>query len=250
VRIEPVPVLEDNVAWVVVGHGGRAAVVDPGEAGPVREALARLGAEPAAVLLTHHHADHTAGASELGVPVYGPTRAAGVTRGLAGGERLGAAEAGVSLEVLHVPGHTRDHLAYAGKGFVATGDTLFAAGCGRLFEGTPAELLASLDRIAALPPETLVLCGHEYTLANLRFAATVEPGNAAVASRLERTRALHAAGRLAVPSTLAEELATNPFLRVDVAGVRAAAGRRAGRPLAARTEVLAVLRAWKDQFPG
>jgi hydroxyacylglutathione hydrolase len=157
-------------------------------------------------------------------------------------------EIGVSMSVLDIPGHTSGHIACFGDGIVFCGDTLFAAGCGRLFEGTPAQMLASLDKLAALPGETLIYCGHEYTIANLRFALAVEPGNERLAKRLSREQQKLDRGDATLPSTIAEEHLTNPFLRTSEAAIQAAASRHAGRPLPERVAVFAEIRAWKNSF--
>ncbi|GIK88398.1 MAG: hydroxyacylglutathione hydrolase [Betaproteobacteria bacterium] len=255
--IIPVPAFRDNYIWVL-RHGSRAVVVDPGDAAPV---LAHLDAERLAldaVLVTHHHADHAGGVAALvdrfPVPVLGPSGETIPcrTRALGDGESVRLPAVAASLSVLTVPGHTRGHIAYAGtvgdESVVFCGDTLFAGGCGRLFEGTPAQMHASLARLAALPGDTLVHCAHEYTLANLRFALAVEPGNPALHARIARDRARRDRGEPTLPSRLDEELATNPFLRAGVPEVRDAAARRAGRALRDDVEVFAELRAWKDVF--
>ncbi|QNM97453.1 hydroxyacylglutathione hydrolase [Chitinimonas koreensis] len=250
--ILPVPILEDNYVWL--GHvDGRAFVVDPGEAAPVAARLAELGLSLDAVLLTHHHRDHTGGVAELAArwhcPVFGPAGLAGVTRPLADGDWLQLGALGLAFDVLAVPGHTLDHLAYYGHGTLFCGDTLFACGCGRLFEGTPAQMQASLARLAALPGDTRVCCTHEYTLANERFAHAVEPGNAELAQRMADDQARRARGEPTLPSSVGLERATNPFLRWDAPAVLAAArahGAETGEPVA----VFAALRRWKDGFRG
>lgn len=239
-------------------EGRRAAVFDPGDASPVAAYLDAEGLALDAILVTHHHADHVGGvaalASRYGAPVLGPAGEAipACTRALADGEPVALASLGAALEVLHVPGHTRGHIAYAGTvggaPVLFCGDTLFAAGCGRLFEGTPAQMLTSLMRLAALPAATAVYCAHEYTLANLRFALAVEPGNAALVARQAREAQRRAGGEPTLPSSLAEERATNPFLRVRVGAVRAAIERQAGHAIADDVEAFAALRAWKDGF--
>jgi hydroxyacylglutathione hydrolase len=166
------------------------------------------------------------------------------------GAELGLADLGLEFLVMAVPGHTLGHIAYHGHGALFCGDTLFSGGCGRLFEGTAAQMSASLDRIAALPDDTLVYCAHEYTLGNLTFAAAVEPGNADVIEKLEATRALRERGAITVPSTLRVERRINPFLRCSEPAVRAAAESRAGKSLPNATDVFAVVRAWKDGFRG
>ncbi|MBM4375951.1 MAG: hydroxyacylglutathione hydrolase [Deltaproteobacteria bacterium] len=248
-RVLVVPCLADNYAYLVVGDRGRAVVVDPSEAAPVERALETAGLELAAVLCTHHHWDHVGGLAELrarrGVlEVYAhaidAARIDGAVHELGDDEPL--CVAGLDFAALHVPGHTLGAVAWFGAGAVFTGDTLFLAGCGRLFEGPAAMMRASLERLAALDGDTRVYCGHEYTVANLRFAATVEPENHAVAARLERALAARASGRATVPATLAEERATNPFLRCDEPEIRR---RFAGATL---DEVFAEVRAAKDRF--
>ncbi len=228
--------------------------MDPGDAAPAEAALADLGLTLLAVLLTHHHPDHVGGAAELAAshqaPVYGPPRTAcgADFRPLHGGERIVLQDPPIAFSVLPVPGHTRDHLAYFGEGALFCGDTLFAGGCGRLFEGTPAEMFASLEMLAGLPDETLVYCAHEYTLANLRFARAADPHNPAIAAREHEAIRQRELGQPTLPSTIALERATNPFLRCRDAGVRQVARERAGRALATPIEVFTVLRAWKDIF--
>ncbi len=253
VQIDPVPAFEDNYLWVV--HDGRhAAVVDPGDAAPVQDFLERNALTLTAILATHHHGDHVGGLEALKArwrcEAFGPAgeSIAGLTRRLRGGERIAVPGLDLALEVMEVPGHTAGHIAYAGEGFVFCGDTLFAGGCGRLFEGTPAQMQDSLAKLARLPGGTRVYCAHEYTLANLRFALAVEPGNARLAARQARDAAARARGRPTVPSTIAEELDTNPFLRWDRPEVIASASARAGRPLATPVEVFAAVREWKNGF--
>lgn len=251
VVIERIDTFVDNYVWVLChASQNRALVVDPGEAPPVTRWLRRERRHLGGILITHHHADHTGGIRDLvgqnPVPVLGPARPelTIVTRRLHDGDRV--REAGVELEVLSTPGHTRDHLSFVGDGFALTGDTLFSGGCGRLFEGTAEQMYASLMRLATLPATTSIYCGHEYTAANLRFASEVEPENSALRNRLERVLAARRDGRATVPSTLEEELATNPFLRCKQAAVVAAASRHAGRQVSPGPETLAVVRQWKD----
>ena len=247
------PAFEDNYIWLL-RRGGTVAVVDPGDAAPVLGYLAATGTRLCAVLATHHHGDHVGGIDAIvahhAVPVYGPAAEDidGVDHPLADGDRFGLTDLGIDFEVLAVPGHTRGHIAYYRRGMLFCGDTLFGAGCGRLFEGTAAQMHASLARIKALPADTQIYCAHEYTQANLRFAAAVEPGNAATRSRIEATARLRNQGQPTVPSTLDLELATNPFLRWDAPAVAAAAQHRLGRPAADPVEVFAAIREWKNHF--
>jgi hydroxyacylglutathione hydrolase len=251
----PVSVLGDNYVWILGVHGSsRAAVVDPGDAGPVLQALRDRELELAAILLTHHHADHSGGVAELAararVPVYGPAREtiSGVDHPVGEGDRIDAA--GTPLEVLEVPGHTAGHVAYRGEGFVLSGDTLFAGGCGRLFEGTPEQMSRSLARLAALAPATSVHCAHEYTVANLRFALLVEPDNGHLHERLAAAELLRREGKPTVPSTIAIERLTNPFLRCSEPAVAAAAARFLGHEPRSEVEVFAAIRGWKDGWRG
>jgi len=207
-----------------------------------------------AILVTHHHADHVGGvqalAAKFRAPVFGPSRERLPcdVQPIDDGDVVSLADLGLEFRVMAVPGHTLGHVAYHGHGALFCGDTLFSAGCGRLFEGTAQQMLASLDRIATLPDDTRVYCAHEYTLSNLRFAAAVEPGNADVLETLEAVRELRARDGITLPSTLGHERRINPFLRCREPAVRAAAEARAGNPLPAPVDVFAVIRAWKDGF--
>jgi hydroxyacylglutathione hydrolase len=255
--IIPIPAFADNYIWLL-RVGGAAVVVDPGDAAPVQAYLDDEGLDLAAIVATHHHGDHVGGVEALvasrPVPVYGPARETipARTHALGEGDRVVLGDVGLELRVLDVPGHTAGHIAYTGRvadvPVLFCGDTLFAAGCGRIFEGTPAMMWTSLSKLAALDPATRVFCAHEYTLANLRFAAAVEPANDAVARRRERDTALRERGQPTVPSTIADELATNPFLRVGEPAVRAAAEAHAGRLLEGDVAVFAALRAWKNGY--
>ena len=251
--IHAVPAFNDNYLWVAA-NGRSAAVVDPGDAAPIERFLAANGLALTAILATHHHGDHVGGlqalASRWKCPTFGPAgeAIAGLDTRLAEGDRVEVPGLGARFEVLDVPGHTAGHIAYAGEGIVFCGDTLFACGCGRLFEGTPAQMAASLAKLAALPGETRAYCAHEYTLANIRFAQAVEPGNAALEKRRARDAARRERGEPTVPSSIAEERATNPFLRCTEPEVVASAERRAGKRLAGPVEVFATLREWKNQF--
>lgn len=247
------PAFSDNYIWGLAADG-RALVVDPGDAAVAEAWLAREGLVLDVILVTHHHADHTAGIASLkdrhAALVLGADEGiAGVDRVLHGGERLDLGPFG-EADVLAVPGHTLGHVAFhlPAAGLLFCGDTLFSAGCGRLFEGSPEQLHDSLQALAALPGTTRVCCAHEYTAANLRFAAAVEPGNTAVATRAAAVEALRARGLPSLPVTLAEELAYNPFLRCADQAVVAAACAQTGREVAPGRATFAVLRAWKDVF--
>lgn len=251
------PAFVDNYVWMLHdGHG--AVVVDPGDPAPVRAALAARGLTLRGILVTHHHRDHTGGIDALRAllqgPVHGPAREAipGPSTPLHDGDRIEVLD--LVFDVIEVPGHTAGHIAYAQAGnapapLLFCGDTLFSAGCGRLFEGTPAQMHASLQRLAALPADTRVCCTHEYTLSNLRFAAAVEPGNEAIAAHRARCEALRARGEPTLPSTLALEREINPFLRCSEPAVAAAAAAHdPDTDPADAVAVLAALRTWKNTF--
>lgn len=248
----PIPAFKDNYIWLL-RQGAAAVVVDPGDAAPVLAVLARERLSLEAILITHHHADHQGGVAQIlahaPAAVFGPAAESitGLTQPLHGGETLRLPRLGAEFRVLPVPGHTAGHLAYYGAGRLFCGDTLFGCGCGRLFEGTPAQMAGSLARIEALPDETEVFCAHEYTQMNLRFALAVEPRNAALRRRADATALARAQGLPTVPSTLALEKATNPFLRCREPAVIAAArahGARDESPVA----VFAAIRAWRNDF--
>ena len=254
----PIPAFQDNYLWLL-HDGGQALVVDPGDAAPVLACLAQHQLQLQAILLTHHHADHTGGVAELraatGAAVYAPAAetlpaSVGRVQSLVDGDRVTLL--GLEFEFLAVPGHTAGHGAYhaaqaPGGPLLFCGDTLFSAGCGRLFEGTPAQMLASLDRLAALPDDTRICCAHEYTLSNLRFAQAVEPGNADIERQLAHCGALRERGQPTLPSTLAQERRINPFLRSREPSVVAALAQQAPQ---AADEVarFAALREWKNGF--
>ena len=253
IEIVPLPAFQDNYIWTLQ-DGTSAAVVDPGEARPVLEHLARTGLSLVTILATHHHPDHVGGIDELvsmkKVPVFGPKGEPipALTHPLGQDDKVSIPELAAEFSVLDIPGHTRAHVAYYGLGSLFCGDTLFACGCGRVFEGTPAQMLHSLTKLAALPDETKVYCGHEYTLANIKFARAVDPGNAALAAREERARRLRDAGRPTLPSTLGEERATNPFLRCAEPVVVEYANKYLGSRIGDPVSVFAAIREWKNRF--
>lgn len=254
-EVTPVPAFRDNYIWLIHGlDRTQVVIVDPGDASVVIEKLAAEKLRPAAVLVTHHHADHIGGAAALrdrfDIPVHGPAREARevVTHPLTDGETLHLDTLDLRFDVMEIPGHTLGHIAFHGHGAVFCGDTLFSAGCGRLFEGSAEQMSASLERLAHLPGETRVFCGHEYTAANLEFAATVEPGNAALPALQREVADLRARNKPSLPSRIDRERAVNPFLRASESSVRQAAEQWSGTPLNDKVRVFAALRRWKDNF--
>lgn len=255
----PIPAFADNYLWLL-HDGKRAVVVDPGDAEPVLRTLEAHALQLESILVTHHHADHTGGVDVLreatGARVYGPAteRIPGPYLALQEGGKVQAL--GLSFQILDVPGHTAGHIAFYAPlceldGKVAPllfcGDTLFSGGCGRLFEGTPAQMLASLDKLTALPDSTLVCCTHEYTLSNLRFALAVEPDNADLAAYQTHCLRLRSEGRPTLPTSIAQEQLINPFLRTRQATIMAAAHRFDASAHDDIT-VFAAIRQWKNQF--
>jgi hydroxyacylglutathione hydrolase len=237
-EIVAVPVLSDNYVWLLHDDGsGETAAIDPSVAEPVLDAAAAKGWRLTQLLNTHWHPDHTGGnagiKSPTGAPITAPAeveRVSKVDRIVTEGDRIRVC--GMEAIVWAIPAHTAGHVAYyfEGEGVIFVGDTMFAMGCGRLFEGTAEQMYANLQRIAALPEDVRIYCGHEYTLANARFAARVEPDNPAIAHRLDRVQALREAGEITLPTSVAQERATNPFVR------------------APNVEEFARLRAEKDSF--
>ncbi len=261
--ITPIPAFADNYIWAMVADS-KCVVVDPGDAAPVVNFLAERKLTLHAIFVTHHHADHIGGVDELTalspVPVYGPAaeNIACVTHPLTEGDSVVlSAFVDQPFQVIEVPGHTRGHIAYVSGDILFCGDTLFAAGCGRLFEGTAAQLLESLTRLAALPEETRVFCTHEYTLSNLRFALAVDSENVALNERVFIEQERRSRNVPTLPSSIALERATNPFLRCDTAGIVAEAQiyARGHANLSSATvsnelSVFTVLRQWKNEFRG
>lgn len=258
--ITPIPALKDNYIWAI-HDAAHAILVDPGEVYPALAWLNAQNLKLAAILCTHHHGDHTGGIPELAelynVPAYGPQieNILGITDRVGEGDVIELSTPEIRLNVLHIPGHTHGHVAYVmggngEAGAVFCGDTLFGAGCGRLFEGTPDQLYGSLRRLASLPDDTRVYCAHEYTEANIRFALACEPHNAALLARQKDARAVRLAGLPTLPSTIGLEKATNPFLRGREAEILRILGTQRGERLDAGNEVgiFAALREWKNVF--
>lgn len=249
-RLTPVSAFTDNYIWVLHDHR-RAIAVDPGDAAPLQAWLAQQQLQLEAVWVTHHHADHIGGLPALlaawpGLAVYGPPDIPAVTHPCGHGSTVPAF--GRAAQVLAIPGHTANHLAYYLAPHLLCGDTLFGAGCGRVFDGTMTDLFHSLQSLAVLPADTLCYPAHEYTLSNLAFAAAVEPGNHAITARLQRDQATRAANLPTLPTLLADELATNPFLRTTQAAVRHAAQQHAGQEITHEEGIFATLRQWKNNF--
>lgn len=255
-QVTPVRAFVDNYIWLV--HAPRderqVVIVDPGDAEPVRQALKQQDLTPAAIFATHHHADHVGGVAELAdqfaVPVYGPaneTMPVAVKR-LSEGDRVVLEALDLQFEVLDVPGHTAGHIALFGHGALFCGDTLFSAGCGRLFEGTAKQMHESLAKLKSLPADMLMYCGHEYTVANLQFALAVEPDNADAYRHLEHCQAQRARHKPTLPSTIGLERKINPFLRCEFETVKRAAEQRIAHAIDSETAIFATLRDWKNQF--
>lgn len=253
ITVSALPAFDDNYVWLLHAPDAGAIVVDPGDAQVVIEEVER-GLELAAILVTHHHADHVGGVVELqrrlGLPCFAPAdaRIPGQLRCVEDGELFTVDGWPDSIRVIATPGHTRSHVSYHIDGHLFCGDTLFSLGCGRMFEGDAQQMHRSLQRLAALPANTLVCCAHEYSAANARFAQAVDPNNTSLRTRARAIAAAREQGRSSLPVALSCELECNPFLRVDQPEVRAAAEARCGHSLEAPDQVFGALRRWKDEF--
>lgn len=256
-KVIPVKAFADNYIWLV-SNGRQAFVVDPGDANPVLDVLERNQLELTAILLTHHHQDHVGGVKTLvennNATVFGPANEVlpYCDRHVAEGDSVKLQEFGIELAVLDIPGHTAGHVAYFGRlngnESVFCGDTLFAGGCGRIFEGTAAQMLASLTKLANLPPETLVYCAHEYTASNLKFAVAAEPDNEMLLGWQQTVQEIRARNEITLPSTIKQELCANPFLRCTQPTITRQVSAWANTPLTSPLEVFTQLRAWKNVY--
>jgi hydroxyacylglutathione hydrolase len=256
-QVTYVPAFDDNYIWFI--HGlpemqaeNRIIIVDPGDEEPVLEAIKAHNYQPQAIFITHHHGDHTGGIKELvnkyQIPVYGPARESipEITCPLSEPEPITIKSMGLEFKILDVPGHTKGHIAYYNEQQLFIGDTLFAGGCGRLFEGTAEQMHHSLSKLLKLSDDTLVYCAHEYTQANLNFARHVEPENPELRKRIDNTQQLREQLLPTVPSLLKLEKQTNPFLRFDINTVKSAAEKFSGHSLDNPAEVFKTVRYWKD----
>lgn len=254
INVVPIKAFNDNYIWCLEGQQN-CVVVDPGDAAPVLRYCAANDLILTDILITHHHWDHTGGLTELldafpKINIYGPKndKIEHITHYLAEGDYVELIGLGLSFEIIEVPGHTLDHIAYFGDIGLFCGDTLFSVGCGRLFEGSPQQMFHSLTKLAALPSQTSVYCTHEYTLANIKFAEQVEPKNKTLLNYKHWAESQRVQLKPTLPSTIAEQIAINPFLRVEQKDVKQSATNYAGNKLTNNVETFAALRNWKDNF--
>jgi hydroxyacylglutathione hydrolase len=246
IEIFPIPALKDNYIWVITNPVSRhVTIVDPGDAQPVLKTLNDRGLILSTILVTHHHQDHTGGIAELlkhfSVPVIS-------TKEVVDQQKILLSEQQLSLNIMTIPGHTLDHIAFYNDKILFCGDTLFTGGCGRVFEGTHQQMLTSLQKLKSLAPDIQVYCAHEYTLKNLSFASFVEPDNLKIQQRLEQAKLKRANNLSTIPSTMQEELDTNPFLRIDNPAIKTAVENHAQISLNTPLEIFTALRSWKDSF--
>ncbi len=253
--VYPITAFDDNYIWLIGNQQhSQVAIVDPGDGERVVAYCQSHGLIPAAILITHHHSDHTGGIAAITqhyeIPVYGPAREniRGVTHPLKGGEQITISEIEAKFQVIDTPGHTAGHVIYYGHQLLFCGDTLFAGGCGRLFEGSAAQMQHAMETIRALPEKTLIYCAHEYTLANLAFARVAEPKNDAITQRQQQVQQLRAEKKATVPSLLSVEKQTNPFLRWDNPALIKAASNYSKSVLSNPVDVFATVRKWKDDL--
>lgn len=256
INITPIRALQDNYIWAIHSpENCNITIVDPGDAAPVISYLSNNNLSLGSILITHHHADHTAGIVPLTtqfpkIPVYGPKHEDihGVTHPLQEGDKISILNGALSLSILDIPGHTRGHIAYYSNEFVFCGDTLFSCGCGKIFEGTPHQMFASLNKLKSLPEHTLVYCAHEYTLANIAFAKQVDPSNGDLESRYQEALIAQQQGIPSLPSRLKTELKTNPFLRCDAPAIKHAVSEKFRLTPPTEVEIFAHLREWKNKL--
>jgi hydroxyacylglutathione hydrolase len=255
IRLQALPAFSDNYIWLLINEqAGAAAIIDPGTAEVCESFLAQEKLDLAAILITHHHWDHVSGIEKLAkhrdIPVFGPAaeHISGVNRALIGGDRFSLPAMDLAFDVLDLSGHTAGHIGYLTENILFCGDTLFSAGCGRLFDGTATQLHNSLNRIRQLPAETVICCAHEYTRDNLHFAQVVEPDNPAISQRLEEVESLRARKLPTLPVTLAMEQRYNPFLRTDRERIMSAVAAHSGMRIENSEDCFRYLRMWKDGF--
>ncbi len=253
-KIQAIPAFKDNYLWLIIHPDHpEALIVDPGDAKPVLETLNSLGLTLSGILITHKHNDHIGGIKELlenfNAPVFGsPTENIPLVTNPVSEEEEISLPRWPLIRVIEVPGHTLGHVAYLIGSHLCCGDTLFGAGCGRLFEGTPAQMYESLEKIKVLPDDTLIYCAHEYTLKNLSFAEALEPENIKIKSRIQETESLVSQGQPSVPFTLKIEKETNPFLRCDQKAIQGALEVKFGKKCGSEDEVFKYLREWRNQW--